>query len=149
MLCKRADLLALVMWLTCFSKCDQDRVLLTLSYYMTNEKPTAQHHNQRVTSTGCNWKNACAATKTLCASSQVLNCVWIFVTLWTVACQAPLSMEFSSKNTRASCHFLLQGSSYPRDWTCVSWVSWIGRQILYPWATWEAHYDKRLSLIHN
>ena len=28
----------------------------------------------------------------------VLNCfshVWLFVTLWTVACQAPLSMEFS------------------------------------------------------
>ena len=25
----------------------------------------------------------------------VLNCVWLFVTPWTVACQAPLSMEFS------------------------------------------------------
>ena len=24
-----------------------------------------------------------------------LSCVWLFVTLWTVACQAPLSMEFS------------------------------------------------------
>ena len=27
---------------------------------------------------------------------------------WTVACQAPLSMEFSGKNTGVSCHALLQ-----------------------------------------
>ena len=31
------------------------------------------------------------------------------VTPWTVARQAPLSMEFPSKNTGVSCHFLLQG----------------------------------------
>ena len=29
----------------------------------------------------------------MCAQS--LSCVWFFVTSWTVACQAPLSMEFS------------------------------------------------------
>ena len=29
-------------------------------------------------------------------------------------------------------------SSRPRDWTRVSCVSCIGRQILYNWATWEA-----------
>ena len=32
-----------------------------------------------------------------------------FATLWTVACQAPLFMEFPGKNTGAGCHFLLQG----------------------------------------
>ena len=32
-----------------------------------------------------------------------------FVTLWTVACQAPLSMEFSSKNTGVRGHFPFQG----------------------------------------
>ena len=31
-----------------------------------------------------------------------------------------------------------RGSSRPRDWTHVSWVSCIGRQILYHWITWEA-----------
>ena len=31
------------------------------------------------------------------------------VTPWTVARQAPLSMEFPSKNTGVGCHFLLQG----------------------------------------
>ena len=31
------------------------------------------------------------------------------VTPWTIACQAPVSMGFHRKNTRAGCHFLLQG----------------------------------------
>ena len=31
-----------------------------------------------------------------------------------------------------------RGSFQPRDWTHISWVSCIGRQILYHCATWEA-----------
>ena len=31
-----------------------------------------------------------------------------------------------------------RGSSQPRDQTCISWVSCIGRRILYCWATWQA-----------
>ena len=30
-----------------------------------------------------------------CMHAQSLSCVWLFATLWTVAYQAPLSMEFS------------------------------------------------------
>ena len=30
---------------------------------------------------------------------QSLSCVWLFATLWTVACQAPLSMGFPGKST--------------------------------------------------
>ena len=58
-----------------------------------------------------------------------------FATLWTVACQAPLSMEF--KNTGTSCHSLLWGggSSPPRDWT---WVYLIASQFFTFWATREA-----------
>ena len=40
------------------------------------------------------------------------SCVWLFVTLWIVARQAPLSMGLSSKNTRVVCHALFQGN-YP------------------------------------
>ena len=29
-------------------------------------------------------------------------------TPWTVACQAPLSIDFPGKNTGVGCHFLLQ-----------------------------------------
>ena len=51
-------------------------------------------------------------------------------TLWTVASQAPLSMGCSGKNTGMGCHFLLQGSSRPKDQTCF-YVSCISRQVLY------------------
>ena len=42
----------------------------------------------------------------------VLSCfshVRLFVTLWTVAHQAPLSMCFSRQDTGVGCHSLLQG----------------------------------------
>ena len=35
--------------------------------------------------------------------------VRFFATPWTVACQVPLSLGFSSKNTGVGCHSLLQG----------------------------------------
>ena len=44
--------------------------------------------------------------------------------------------DFPGDNTGVGCHFLLQGSSWPRDQTQVSCV---GRWILYHWGTWESH----------
>ena len=49
------------------------------------------------------WVLTCRAALSHC------NHVRLFAILWTVACQAPLSMGFSSKNTSVGCHFLLQG----------------------------------------
>ena len=53
----------------------------------------------------------------------------LFVTPWTVACQAPLSMGFPGKNTGVGCQFLLQGIFLTQG-------SNLGllhcRQILYP-----------------
>ena len=37
-----------------------------------------------------------------------------------------------------------RGSSQPRDWIYISYISCIGLQILYHWATWEAHFLNRL-----
>ena len=37
-----------------------------------------------------------------------LSHVRLFGTSWAIVCQALLSMEFSSKNTRVGCHFLIQ-----------------------------------------
>ena len=51
--------------------------------------------------------------------------------------QAP-PWYYPGRNTGVGCHFLLQGSSWPRDQTHVSCISWTGRQILYHWAIWEA-----------
>ena len=45
---------------------------------------------------------------------QLLSRVHLFVTPWTVAFQAPLSMGFSCKNTGVCCHFLLQEMSITR-----------------------------------
>ena len=62
-----------------------------------------------------------------------------FVTPWTIACQAPLSMGFSRKEYWSGLPFLpSRGSSRPRDQTHVSCVSCTGREILYHWTTWEA-----------
>ena len=41
--------------------------------------------------------------------SQSLSHAQLFVTLWSVGCQAPLTMGFSGKNTGVGCRFLLQG----------------------------------------
>ena len=38
-----------------------------------------------------------------------------------------------------------RGFSQPRDWTCISSISYIGRQILYHCATWELHNGILLS----
>ena len=38
----------------------------------------------------------------------MISCVQLFATPWTVAHQAPLSWDFSGKNTGMGCHFLLQ-----------------------------------------
>ena len=48
----------------------------------------------------------------------------ILVTLWTVACQAPLSMGFPRKNTGVDCQFLLQGI-FPIQGS--NFVTFIGR----------------------
>ena len=37
------------------------------------------------------------------------SCIQLFVTLWTVAHQAPLSWDSPGKNSVMGCHFLLQG----------------------------------------
>ena len=67
----------------------------------------------------------------MCAQS--LSCVRLFAILWTVALQAPLSMGMSQ--ARILQWVLIsfsRGSSWPMDWT---YVSGIGRQILYLWVT--------------
>ena len=43
----------------------------------------------------------------MCA--KLLSSVQLFATLWTVACQAPLSMDFPGKKTGVAGHALLQG----------------------------------------
>ena len=46
------------------------------------------------------------------SKSESVSCSVMYdssVTPWTIACQAPLSMEFSGKNPGVGCHSFLQG----------------------------------------
>ena len=65
----------------------------------------------------------------------MLSCfshVQIFVTLWTVARQAPLSMGFFRQEYWSGLPLPLPGkSSWCRDRTWVSFISCTGRQVLY------------------
>ena len=65
---------------------------------------------------------ACCYKKHACA--QLLSHVQLFATLWTVACQAPHSMEFfQARMLEWVAISFSRGSSWPKDWTHVSFVS--------------------------
>ena len=80
-----------------------------------------------------------AATCQFQESSLILLCmlshVQLFVILWTITWQSPLSMDFSRQGywSRVAVSFS-RGSSQPRDWTHVSCID---KWVLYHWATWE------------
>ena len=65
---------------------------------------------------------------------QSLSRVWLFATLWTVACQAPHLWGFPGKNAGVGYHALLQGIFLTQGWTHVSCI---GRQVLYHWVIRE------------
>ena len=50
-------------------------------------------------------------------------CAWFFVTPWSVAPRLLHPWDFPGKNPGVNCHALLQGSSWPRDWACVSYIA--------------------------
>ena len=69
-----------------------------------------------------------------------LRRVWLFVTSWTVAHHAPLSMEFSRQEILKWIAIpYSRGSSWTRDLTHVSCVSCIVGRFFTHWAIWEVH----------
>ena len=66
---------------------------------------------------------------------QSLSRVWFFVTLWTVACQAPLSKGFlRQEHWNGLPFFSSRASSQPRDWThfhCVSCIAAYLRLLIF------------------
>ena len=79
-------------------------------------------------------------TGLLCAQS--LSRVRLFVTPWTVACQAPLSMGFPRQEYWSGLPFPPPGDlpdTGVEPASHVSCASCIGRQILYHCTLWEAH----------
>ena len=56
----------------------------------------------------------------------------------TPGTQAPCPLDSPGTDTGVGCHFLLQGFSWPRDWTCISCWSCIAGGFFTAWATREA-----------
>ena len=70
----------------------------------------------------------------MCAQS--LSCLWLFMTPWTVAHQAPLSMGFSRQEILD--WVVISSSREPsqcRDWTLISFLSCIAGGFFYHWVT--------------
>ena len=76
---------------------------------------------------------------------ELLSRVWLFATPKTVVHQAPLPVRFPGQECWDGWPFLLQETSWPRDWTYLSCVSWIGRWVLYHWATGEGHQAQKVD----
>ena len=81
----------------------------------------------------------------VCACSVTQSCT----TLWDpMDCSLPSSSVHGIFHTRTLewvAISLFRGSSRPRDWTCIFWVSCTDREILYHCITWEAY----LVLVNN
>ena len=83
----------------------------------------------------------------------VLSCVQLFAAPWTVAHQAPMSMEFSRQEiTGAGCHFLfqgifpIQGSSNPGIESASLASTALTGGFFTTCATWEVHSLSLLPL---
>ena len=77
-----------------------------------------------------------------CTMLCVLGHVQLSAAPRSVAASFPFLWNCPGKNTGEGCHLLLQGSSWPQDWTHVSRISCTGRRVLYPCATWEPKLDR-------
>ena len=74
-----------------------------------------------------------------CVVLSCFSCVWLFVTLWTVALQAPLSMGFSRQEYWSGLPCSPPGDLPNPGIKPVFPASLHCRHILYHWATREAH----------
>ena len=57
--------------------------------------------------------------------------VQLFVTLWMVTLQDPLSIGFTGKNIGVGCHALLHGIFLTQGWSLHPYISCTGRWVLY------------------
>ena len=79
----------------------------------------------RVVAVAWRWNSWC---------SQLHSGVQLSVAPWPPGSSRLLCpWNFPGKNTRLACHSYSRGSSWPRDWSCVSCT---GRWIVYHSATW-------------
>ena len=76
---------------------------------LTSSRPRNQGHVDRSAFLTPDVSSALQAAVYSSMPAKLLSHVQLFVTPWTVTCQAPLSMGFLGKNTGVGCYALLQG----------------------------------------
>ena len=69
------------------------------------------------------WRSEHQCVYTVCGCLCMLSHVWLFITPWTGAHQAYLSMEFSRQEYWSVVISFCRRFSRPRDWTCLCCVS--------------------------
>ena len=80
----------------------------------------------------------------------MLSCAQLFMTPWTSAHQAPLSMRFFRQEHWSGLSLLPPGDhSLLRDWTHISFVSWVAGGFFACWAIREAPVFPEASPIQN
>ena len=100
------------------------------------------------------WETVAWRTR-VCALSR-FSYVWLCVTLWTRAHQAPLSMGILQARLGVGCHALFQGIFPTQGLNPCLLLLLHCRQILYHWATREAPHrslepekSEKWTLLHN
>ena len=82
-----------------------------------------------------------------CVRAQLLSCVWLFGTPWTVACQLPLFMEFPRQEYSSRLPFPPPGNlPSPGKESKSPLPPALARVFFYHWATLEV-FDERLIQI--
>ena len=85
----------------------------------------------------------------------LLSHIWLFVTAWTIACQAPLSMDFFLQARVLECVAIpfSRESFWPRDWTRVSCTAgafftvWATRGGLLSYTPVQNNFKKFFKLV--
>ena len=80
---------------------------------------------------------------------ESLSHVQVFLTLWTVACQAPLSVGLSRRDYWSGSPFPPPGDLPNPGIEPLNSHLLLGRQILDYWAAWEPRYHHTHSQIHK
>ena len=83
--------------------------------------------------------HACSITKSCLAFYNPVDCSLLSFSVHRI-CQARILERITLFSSRRSSQMIFQPSSnfQPRNWNSISWVSYIGKWILYHWVTWEA-----------
>ena len=85
----------------------------------------------------------------VCVRARARSVAQLYLTLWPQGLKPTrllCSWDSPGKNTGMGGHSLSRESPQPRDQTPISYISYVGRWILYHWTIWEDPFNWRLDI---